>query len=79
MVTIKIDEKTKKGKAFMEVFEVFFKNVEGIEIVQPDYGQVNEEESTYNPEFVDMVLKSAKDKKSTEINPNDVWGSLGLK
>lgn len=80
MTTIKIDERTKTGKAFMAMFEAFFKGVEGIEIVETDdYGMVNEEESTYNPEFVDMVLKSAKDKKSTEINPDDVWGSLGLK
>lgn len=80
MTTIKINENTKTGKAFMEMFEAFFKGVEGIEIVETDdYGQVNEERSTYNPEFVDMVLKSAKDKKSTEIDPKDVWGSLGLK
>ncbi|WP_026727737.1 DUF2683 family protein [Flavobacterium denitrificans] len=80
MTTIKINERTKSGKAFMAMFEAFFKGVEGIEIVETDtYGQVNEEESPYNPEFVDMVLKSAKSKNSTEINPNDVWGSLGLK
>jgi len=80
MTTIKINERTKEGKAFMDMFNAFFKNVNGIEIVESDnYGQVNEEESTYNPEFVDVVLKSAKDNNSTEINPNDVWGSLGLK
>ena len=80
MTTIKINEHTKTGKAFMAMFEAFFKGVEGIEIVETDdYGQVNDERSVYNPEFVDMVLKSAKDKNSTEINPNDVWGSLGLK
>jgi hypothetical protein len=80
MTTIKINEHTKSGKAFLAMFDAFFKGVEGIEIVETDdYGQVNEERSTYNPEFVDMVLKSAKDKNSTEINPKDVWGSLGLK
>ncbi|WDF62789.1 DUF2683 family protein [Flavobacterium sp. KACC 22763] len=80
MTTIKINERTKTGKAFMEMFEAFFKGLDGIEVVETnEYGQVNEEKSTYNPEFVEMVLKSAKDKKSTEINPNDVWGSLGLK
>ena len=33
----------------------------------------------YNPEFVKMVLKSAKSKKRTILNPDDIWGSLGLK
>ena len=36
-------------------------------------------ESPYNPEFVKMVLKSAKSKNRTIIDPNDIWGSLGLK
>lgn len=37
------------------------------------------EESPYNPEFVKMVLDSAKSKNRTVIDPNDIWGSLGLK
>ncbi|MCP2029565.1 hypothetical protein L1276_004752 [Flavobacterium sp. HSC-32F16] len=77
MTTIKINERTKTGKAFMAMFEAFFKGVDGIEIIETD--SKKEKESPYNPEFVDMVLKSAKSKNSTEINPKDVWGSLGLK
>ncbi|MFB9077245.1 DUF2683 family protein [Flavobacterium procerum] len=77
MTTIKIDERTKSGKAFMAMFEAFFKGVDGIEIIETD--SKKEKESPYNPEFVDMVLKSAKSKNSTEVNPKDVWGSLGLK
>ena len=82
MVTIKIDEQTEKGKAFMEMFEVFFKNVEGIEIVQPDYGLVNEEPSIYTSEFADKVKKAEeniKNGETTTLNPDDIWGSLGLK
>jgi hypothetical protein len=79
MTTIKINERTKTGKAFMAMLETFFKGVDGIEIIETDSEKIKKEESPYNPEFVDMVLKSAKSKKSTEINPNDVWGSLGLK
>lgn len=79
MTTIKINERTKTGKAFMVMVKTFFKGVEGIEIIETDSKRIKKEESPYNPEFVDMVLKSAKSKKSTEINPNDVWGSLGLK
>jgi hypothetical protein len=77
MTTIKINERTKTGKAFMAMFDAFFKGVDGIEIIETD--SKKEKESPYNPEFVDMVLKSAKSKNSTEINPKDVWGSLGLK
>jgi hypothetical protein len=39
-------------------------------------------EKPYNPEFVKMVLErsaSAKKGNVTQINPNDLWGSLGLK
>lgn len=40
------------------------------------------EESTYDPEFVKMVLKrteSVKQGETIEVNPSDLWGSLGLK
>jgi len=82
MTTIKIDEQTKAGKAFMEMFEVFFKDIEGIEIVKPTYGQVNEGPVTYNTEFVEKVKKAEENIKkgeTTTLNPDDVWGSLGLK
>jgi len=82
MTTIKIDEKTKTGKAFMAMFEAFFKGVEGIEIVEPDYGQVNEEPSIYSSEFVEKVKKAEeniKNGETTRLNPDDIWGSLGLK
>ncbi|WP_125722671.1 DUF2683 family protein [Flavobacterium ustbae] len=79
MTTIKINEHTKTGKAFMAMFEAFFKGVEGIEIVEDDYNQVNEEQSPYNPEFVKMVLKAKERGDYKEIDPKDVWGSLGLK
>jgi hypothetical protein len=87
-ITIKINERTKAGKAFMAMSETFFKNVEGIEIIETDSKKLKKtntsdrepaKQSEYSPEFVDMVLKSAKSKKSKEINPNDIWGSLGLK
>ncbi|KQB41643.1 hypothetical protein RC62_3989 [Flavobacterium aquidurense] len=38
MTTIKVNEQTKTGKAFMAMFEAFFKGVEGIEIVEPTCG-----------------------------------------
>ncbi len=85
-ITIKIDKRTKAGKAFMAMSESFFKNVEGIEIVETDSKKTTKEadselteQSPYNPEFVKMVLKSAKRGSYKEVNPKDIWGSLGLK
>ncbi|MBF4517505.1 hypothetical protein IRZ71_14160 [Flavobacterium sp. ANB] len=83
MTTIKINERTKTGKAFMEMFEAFFRGVEGIEIVETDdYGQVNEERSIYTSEFVEKMKKAEeniKNGETTTLNPDDIWGSLGLK
>ncbi|WP_163399050.1 DUF2683 family protein [Flavobacterium fluviatile] len=83
MTTIKINEHTKTGKAFMAMFEAFFKGVEGIEIVETDdYGQVNEEGSIYSSEFVEKVKiaeENIKNGETTTLNPDDIWGSLGLK
>ena len=41
--------------------------------------KVRVETCLYDPEFVAMVKKSQKSGKYTEIDPKDVWGSLGLK
>lgn len=80
MTTIKINEQTKTGKAFMEMFEAFFKGVEGIEIVETDdYGQVNEQPSIYSPEFIEKVKKAEeniREGKTTRLNPDDIWGSI---
>ncbi|RYJ36707.1 hypothetical protein NU08_4226 [Flavobacterium anhuiense] len=80
MTTIKINERTKTGKAFMEMFEAFFKGLDGIEIVETDsYGQVNEEPNIYSAEFVEKVKKAEeniKQGKTTRLNPDDIWGSI---
>jgi hypothetical protein len=46
-------------------------NNKAVEIVQ--------EKSPYNPEFVKKIRKAEKRGEYKEINPNDVWGSLGLR
>lgn len=74
-ITIKINERSKKGKAFLEFAKTFFNDGIDVEIIESD----SENKSTYNPEFVKMVLDAAKSKKRTVIDPNDIWGSLGLK
>lgn len=78
-LTVKINERTKIGKAFIAMFDSF-KGFEEIEIIETDtYGQVNEEESPYNSEFVAEILERSKKldkKKLTRLNPDDVWGSI---
>ena len=79
MTTIKINEQTKTGKAFMAMFDSFFKNVEGIEVVETKSKKVLTEESPYNPEFVEKIRKAEaniKLGKTTRLNPNDIWGSI---
>jgi hypothetical protein len=80
MTTIKINERTKTGKAFMEMFEAFFKGLDGIEIIETDsYGQVNEEPSIYSAEFIEKIKKAEeniKQGKTTRLNPDDIRGSI---
>lgn len=68
IITIKINERSKAGKAFKALLEVLTKQP-GIEII---------EDNGYNPKFVKMVKEADASKNRTEINPKDVWGSLGL-
>lgn len=70
-ITLKINERSNYGKALLELIKVGIDEKKGIEKV--------EDESTYNPEFVKMVLESAASKERYEVDPNDVWGSLGLR
>lgn len=79
-ITLKINERTKAGKAFLEMTNVLVKESKGIEIISTGSNKTVEKESeTYNPEFVAMIKKAQKSKKRTVVDPNDIWGSLGLK
>lgn len=78
-LTLKIDKRTKAGKAFLAMSEPFLQNVEGIEVVENNSKSTTNEEDLYNPEFVAMIKKAQKSKKRTVVDPDDIWGSLGLK
>ena len=78
-LTIKINERSKKGKAFLEFAKTFFNDGKDVEIVETDSEKTKNQESLYNPEFVAMIKKAQKSKKRTVVDPNDIWGSLGLK
>ena len=83
MTTITINERTKAGKIVLELAKMLSVTNKGVvideEVNKPAIKTIKIEKDTYNPEFVKMILKSAKSKKRTLINPDDVWGSLGLK
>lgn len=72
-LTIKINEKSKKGKAFLEFAQTFFADSKDVEITK------NDDEVIYNPEFLEKIKKaekSIKDGKAITVNPNDIWGSI---
>ncbi len=74
-ITIKVNERTKVGKAFLEMTNALVNDSKGIEIIETDYNKVLE--SSYDPEFVKMIqkrfadIKSGKSKTLT-LDPNDV-------
>lgn len=69
-ITLKINTNSKAGKALKAMLEIFSKQP-GVEIV--------EEKSPYNPEFIKKIQHAEKRGDYKEINPDDIWGSLGLK
>ncbi|OOV21161.1 hypothetical protein BXU11_17005 [Flavobacterium sp. LM5] len=52
-ITLKINEKSKKGKAFLEMARVFSENSKEIVLIE------EEDKSPYNPEFVKRIKKQA--------------------
>ena len=81
MTTIKINERTKKVKVFMAMFKTFFKDVDGIEIIETDFKIIQKEENFYSPEFVAKIKKAKVNIKKAEtatLNPCDIQGNLGL-
>ena len=77
-LTIKINEHSKAGKAFLAMSESFFKGVKGIEIIENDTESLKKE-SPYNPEFVAKIKKAEaniKKGKTTRLNTEDIWGSI---
>ena len=41
--------------------------------------KISVETSPYDPDFVAMVKKAEKRGNYKEVDPKDIWGSLGLK
>lgn len=63
----------------MAVSESFFKNVEGIEIIEAVSKKITKEDRPYNSEFVAEILEWSKNinsRKLTQLNPNDILESI---
>jgi len=63
-LTLKINERSKAGKAFLEFAKNFFQDNTSVTVV--------EEESPYNPEFV-AKIRRAEQQKGVEVKNIEEW------
>ena len=77
-ITLKINERTKAGKAIKALIDVLA-NQNGFEIIETS-GVATKEKSPYNPDFVAKIKQRETDlktnKDATRLNPKDIWGSI---
>ncbi|TDD76373.1 DUF2683 family protein [Flavobacterium caseinilyticum] len=69
-ITLKINENTKKGKAFLEMARVFFENSKEIVLIEED------DKSSYNQEFVKKIKKASKEKGRVMESAEELWESI---
>ncbi len=69
-LTVKINERNSLGRAIMELLRSTAKESKAVKLIE------TEEESPYNPEFVEKVLKADKYDKRIQINTEDLWESI---
>jgi anthranilate/para-aminobenzoate synthase component I len=80
-LTIKINERSKKGKAFLEFAKTFFADEKEVKIIESD-SKKKLEKTIYSKQFTKKIKKAEENIKNGDVitlNPNDIWGSLGLK
>ena len=82
-LTIKINESSKKGKAFLEFAKTFFDDEKDVEIIESGSKKTKAPtKSIYSKAFIAKIKKAeenVKNGETTTLNPDDIWGSLGLK
>lgn len=72
-VTVKIDDRSKLGKAILDLLVSTSKESDAVKFV--------DEKSTYNSEFVALVKKSQKQIKEGKykvVDTENLWESIGL-
>ena len=72
-LTIKINEKSKKGKAFLEFARTFFANEKEVDDIESKDEMAEVEDGAYNSEFVEKVLKAAQSKNRTKVSAENLW------
>jgi hypothetical protein len=72
-LTVKINERNSLGKAIADLLRSTAKESKAVKLMEI------KEESPYNAEFVAMIKEAEQRGKFREIDPNNVWESLGLK
>ena len=66
-ITLKINENSKKGKAFLEMARVFFENSKEIVLIEDD---------KYNQDFVKKVKQAHSSKNRTPVTSKNLWESI---
>ena len=69
-ITLKINEKSRKGKAFLEMARVFSENSKEIVLIEED------DKSPYDPEFVKKIKKASTEKGRLMESAEDLWESI---
>lgn len=78
-LTIKVNERTKTGRAFIALTKSLIIDSKSIVILKSEPTSIMEIKSGYNPEFVSKILdryNNIDDKKLVKINPDDVWENI---
>ncbi len=71
-ITIKVNNRNKAGRTFLEMLEIFRTQKNAITIVEPK----KEEKSPYNPKFVKKIKAAAARGNYREIDPKNIWASI---
>jgi hypothetical protein len=69
-LTVRINEKSKLGKAIVDLLHSSAKESKAVELVE------NSGKSPYSPEFVKMVLQASKSKQRIKVDPKNLWESI---
>lgn len=79
-LTIKINERSKKGKAFLEFAKTFFNDGKDVEIIESDsIKNTTTSEDIYSKEFIAKIKRAEANIKkgnTTRLNTDDIWGSI---
>jgi len=78
-ITIKINERSKKGKAFLEFAKTFFAEGKDVEIIKSDDKKPIKGKSIYSDTFIAKMKKAEENIKNgdvTRLNLDDIWGSI---